>query len=135
MKGILADVNAVGYIEFLIQRMQAEPWTEFWHHLGLVFRRFEDVGLQPTSSDREVWRLCQQQQLILITDNRNNESADSLEAVIRDENTPDSLPVFTISDLRAFRTSREYVERIIVSLYDYLLRIDELRGTGRLFLP
>jgi hypothetical protein len=56
-------------------------------------------------------------------------------AAIRKFNTPASLPVFTIADLERFATSREYEERVLVTLYDYLLRIDEVRGTGRLFLP
>jgi hypothetical protein len=43
--------------------------------------------------------------------------------------------VFTISDLDKFQTSRAYADRVLESFYDYLLRIDEVRGTGRLFLP
>jgi hypothetical protein len=45
------------------------------------------------------------------------------------------LPVFTIADLDKFGTSREYAEQVLLSVYDYLLRIDEVRGSGRLFLP
>ena len=56
-------------------------------------------------------------------------------AAIRDFNTPASLPVFTISDLAKFGENRDYVERVLRAFYDYLLRIDEVRGTGRLFLP
>jgi hypothetical protein len=96
---------------------------------------FEDVGLSEFSTDLEVWNVCQAEHLILITDNRNLESEDSLEATIRRNNTPQSLPVFTIADLNAFRTNSSYVERVVEALYDYLLRIDEVRGTGRLYLP
>lgn len=135
MRGILADVNAVGYIEYLVEQMQTESWRAFWEHLGLVLRRFEDVGLKADSNDREIWHRCQQEQLILITDNRNQDSPDSLEATIREQNTADALPIFTVANLKSFRTSPEYVERVVASLYDYLLRIDDLRGTGRLFLP
>ena len=67
--------------------------------------------------------------------NRNQSSAESLEAVIRQHNTPTALPVFTIGDLRKFAASRSYAERVLIALYDYLLRIDTLRGTGRLYLP
>jgi hypothetical protein len=115
--------------------MQAEPWTEFWQALGLVLRRFEDFGLSASETDLEVWNVCQAEHLILITDNRNLASEESLEATIRRNNTPESLPVFTIADMSEFRTNSSYVERVVEALYDYLLRIDEVRGTGRLHLP
>ncbi len=72
--------------------------------------------------------------MILITDNRNDDAPDSLNAAIRNFNTS-ALPVFTIADLDKFGASRAYEERVVVALYDYLTRIDEVRGTGRLFLP
>ena len=31
---LLADVNIQGHIEFLVKRMQAEPWLGFWNYLG-----------------------------------------------------------------------------------------------------
>lgn len=135
MKGILADNNVIGQVAYLVQLMQSEPWADFWKELGLVLRRFEDVGLAPDATDVEVWQRCQAEELILITDNRNDDSPHSLTAAIRNHNTPDSLPVFTIADLDKFGASREYEERVLVTLYDYLFRIDEVRGTGRLFLP
>jgi hypothetical protein len=115
--------------------MQGESWAEFWKELGLVFRRFDDVGLPPTATDLELWQRCQAEELILITDNRNEDTPNSLTVAIRTLNIPNSLPVFTIADLDKFVASRDYQERVVAALYDYLLRIDEVRGTGRLFLP
>jgi hypothetical protein len=135
VKGILADANIIGSVESLVQQMQSRKWGEFWAFLGLEFKRFEDVGLSPDSSDLVIWQTCQAEQLILITDNRNKKSADSLEATIQQYNQPDSLPVFTISSMAAFGNSRTYAEKILEHLYDYLMRIDEVRGTGRLYLP
>ena len=135
MQGILADNNVIGQVAYLVQLMQAEPWADFWKELGLVLRRFEDVGLSPTASDVEIWQRCQAQELLLITDNRNDDAPDSLSAAIRNFNTSSSLPVFTIADLDRFGTSRDYDERVLVALYDYLFRIDDMRGTGRLLLP
>ena len=43
--------------------------------------------------------------------------------------------VFTIADMNKFRTNSSYVERKVAALHDYLLRIDDVRGTGRLYLP
>ena len=45
MKGLIADANVQGQVEYLVQRMQADAWADFWQALGLVLRRFEDVGL------------------------------------------------------------------------------------------
>ena len=135
MKGLVADANIQGQVEYLVQRMQADAWVDFWQALGLVLHRFEDVGLPTSATDLEVWNVCQAEQLILITDNRNLDSEDSLEATIRRNNTPESLPVFIIADMNEFRTNSSYVECVVEVLYDYLLRIDDLRGTGRLYLP
>lgn len=46
-----------------------------------------------------------------------------------------SLPVFTLSDADWIFHSKDYLERVTESLFDQLLRIETLRGTGRLFLP
>jgi hypothetical protein len=135
VKGLVADTNIQGQVEALVRRMRADDWTAFWQALGLVLYRFDEIGLSPSASDLEVWNVCQTKQLILITDNRNLDSENSLEATIRQYNTPESLPVFTIADIREFRRDSSYVERVVEALYDYLMRIDEIRGTGRLYLP
>jgi hypothetical protein len=135
VKGILADNNVIGQVAYLVQLMQAEPWGGYWNELNLVLFHFPEVGLAATATDVEVWQRCQAEELILITDNRNDDGPDSLAATIRNLNTPTSLPVFTIADLDKFGASREYEERVLLALYDYLLRINEVRGTGRLFLP
>ena len=135
VKGLLADANVIGQVRTLVQEMQAESWSDFWAMLGLTLWTFDDVGLTPESKDVDVWTTCQTHQLILITDNRNESTADSMEATIRRLNQPDSLPVFTISDLDKFQADRTYADRVVEMLYDYLFRIDEVRGTGRLYLP
>src|SRR5438128_8863485 len=135
VKGILADVNVIGQVAYVVERMQQEPWTEFWWELGLTLYEFEDVGLNPTCTDVEIWQRCQERELILITDNRNDNSADSMVAAIRNFNTPTALPVFTIADLGKFAMDPPYMERVVRTVYDYLLRVDELRWAGRLFLP
>jgi len=132
---LLADNDAVGYVEAIVQEMQSPKWADFWTLLGLTLVYFRDVGLDPASSDRTIWQTCQIEQLFLITNNRNHDGPDSLEATIRELNGPECLPVFTISDIDAFRASKAYVERIVDTLYDYLIRIEDLVGTGRLYLP
>lgn len=135
MNGLLADINAIGQVDHLVVLMQAEPWKEFWDHLNLQYLHFADVGLDADTPDSVVWRTCQDRQLVLITDNRNLDSPESLEATIRSENAPTSLPVFTIANIQRLAQSHVYTAQVIESLLDALLRIDTLRGTGRMYLP
>ena len=96
---------------------------------------FDDVGLAKGTPDERIWDFCQQQQFYLITDNRNRDNPDSLEAMIRTRILPTSLPVFTISDIHRFRSERDYAESLVAKLLEYLMDADNLRGTGRLYLP
>jgi hypothetical protein len=135
MKGILADINTRGPVDALVRAMRAEPWSEFWNELDLALYHFEDFGLTDAASDLEIWQMCQQERLVFITNNRNQDSPDSLEAAMRQHGTLDSLPVFTIADLDKFRKSRAYAARVVERFYEYLLQMDRMRGTGRIFLP
>ena len=83
MKGLVADANNQEHVEYLVQRMQADAWAELWQALRLVLHRYENIGLSGSSTDLEVWNVCQAEQLILITDNRNLNSENSLESTIR----------------------------------------------------
>jgi hypothetical protein len=135
VRGILADNDVRGQVEYLVALMQAEPWQEFWQDLRLAVFRLEDFTLLPTTTDRTVWERCQAEAVILITGNRTMSGSDSLEATIRERNSADSLPVFTIADAQRVATSKAYAEELVESLLDYLQRIETLRGTGRLYLP
>ena len=59
--------------------------------------------------DRILWQLAQENQMILLSANRNMKGEDSLEQVLREDNTPNSLPVVTIGNLDRF--SREPGDR------------------------
>jgi hypothetical protein len=135
MKGILADNDVRGQVDYLVALMEAEPWRDFWVDLALMVFSLEDVGLTPEASDLDVWELCQAEEIVHITANRIMLGPDSLEATIRIHNTTRSLPVFTIADVKKLNASKAYAEEIVESLIDYLQRIDTMRGVGRLFLP
>jgi hypothetical protein len=135
VKGILADNDVRGQVEYLVMLMQVEPWREFWQDLGLALFNLEDLGLSPTSSDPEVWERCQANDVVLITGNRNLSGPDSLEATIRLRNTGDCLPVLTIADVNKLNASKAYAEQVVETLIDYLQRIETVRGAGRLYLP
>jgi hypothetical protein len=135
MRGILADVNIQGQVEILRLILEGDYWAEFWRQLSLGVYHFADVGLEGNTPDSVIWRVCQQRELILITANRNADGPDSLETAIRNENTAQSLPVFTLADAEGIRHERSYAERVVERLLDYLMNIEKVRGAGRLYLP
>ena len=132
---LLADANIQGHVARLVARMQAESWRAFWEHLEVRYVTFTDLELDSADSDAVVWHRCQERAALLLTNNRNDDGPDSLEATIRVHNTPQSLPVFTIRDAESILASADYAEQVIDRLFRYLLELDNIRGTGRLFLP
>ena len=132
---LLADVNVEGHVARVAALMQTDYWRELWDYLDIRRHTFQDANLSPNNTDAHVWKVCQEQQFYLLTNNRNDDGPDSLEATIRTHNAATSLPVFTFSDADRIYQSKDYVDRVVESLFDQLLRIDTLRGTGRLYLP
>jgi hypothetical protein len=135
VQAILADNNIQRHVAALIAILESESWREFWSPLNLRLRTFRDLELPPTVSDAQLWQLCQDQEIILLTANRNADGPESLEVTLRNCNQPESLPVFTIADPERVLHSKEHAERVAARLLDYLLVIDNIRGTGRLYLP
>jgi hypothetical protein len=135
VNGILADANCTGHLALLLQLMQ-EGWRrDVWEFLHLTCVSFVDLGLQPDASDREVWEVCQREQVILLTANRNDEGPASLEATIQQHNTPHGLPVFTLANDQRVLRDRPYAEAVADRLIEFLFDIDSYRGTSRLYLP
>jgi len=116
-------------------RMQAAPWRELTADLDVTFRTFREVGLDPASPDDVIWRFCQDRGYYLLTSNRNQDADDSLEATLRREGSPTSLPVFTLPRPDRVYHSTAFLERVVAKLLDYVLDADNIRGTGRLYLP
>ena len=135
MPTILVDENIDGYTEYLSRLVFSPAWGDFSTQLGIRIVKFEEVGLAKGTPDDHVWEFCQNQLIYLITDNRNQDKPDSLEATIRTRNLATSLPVFTISDINRFRDEPEYVERVVARLLEYLVDGENILGAGRLYLP
>jgi hypothetical protein len=113
----------------------SDQWCDLWRALGLRVESFVTLQLAFDSPDALVWRLCQREELILVTGNRNADNADSLEPVIRTENQPTSLPVATLANPERISRDRHYAEIAAESLLGYLIRIDDFRGAGRIYVP
>jgi hypothetical protein len=95
---------------------------------------FTDINLPEDSNDRVVWRFAQDNDMILLTDNRSNNEVDSLEQTLREENARDSLPVLTIASLDKMRENN-YRVRCAERIVEIVLDLKNYMGTGRIFIP
>jgi hypothetical protein len=135
MPSLVADRNVEDQLEILLGILNSDYWQELWGDVGVQVETFQSLGLDETSADSVIWQMCQQRQVILITANRNKRGADSLEATIQARNTSECLPVLTLADAARIETDKAYAGKTAESLLDYMMRIERLRGTGRLYLP
>jgi len=107
---------------------------EVWEFLRLPQVSFADLGLPPDASDREVWEVCQRAQVVLVTANCNDAGPESLESTIQHQNTPQSLPVFTLANDQRVLRDRQYAETVANRLIEALFDI-ELSRYWRIYLP
>lgn len=127
----LIDYNLKGKSLILWGVVASEGWLEL---IEIKFLQFEDVGLKRNSSDLAVWDFAQQNQMVLITANRNMKGKTSLEQTIRDKNTDLSLPVITISNVDRL-DEKVYREKCVACLIEIALDLDSYLGAGRIFIP
>ena len=107
-----------------------------WLNLvSICFVNFAEIGLSIKSSDRFVWRFAQENEMILLTANRSMKGEDSLEQVMREENTLNSLPVLTIGNADRILNDLVYRDLCVERLVDIVLDIDDYRGAMRIFIP
>ena len=135
MPKIMADHNVEGHLQVLIGIWSSPDWDDLWTGLSCEIESFERLAVATDVADIELWEVCQQNEIVLVTGNRNAEGDDSLEAAIKQFGTPTSLPVLTIADPDRLMRNRDYAERAAAQLLEYLLDLENLRGTGRLYVP
>lgn len=135
MPAIMADHDIEGQVQVLLRLLTSGEWRRLWTELAVRVESFASLGVSLDIADAELWRLCQTGQVILITGNRNQEGPESFAAVIQVENTSISLPVLTVGEPRRIFSRGMYAHRVAERLLEYLIDIDNLRGTGRLYLP
>lgn len=129
---LLIDHNLEGHALILLGNIANQGWLEL---LPINFVTFKEIDVSIDSSDRTVWRIAQANQMILMTANRSMKGEDSLEQVLREENTPNSFPVITIGSLDRLLDERDYRNRCVDRLLEILLDIENYMGVGRLFIP
>jgi hypothetical protein len=128
----LIDHNLKGHALVFFGAIATQGWLDI---VPMQFVTFAEMDLSINSDDRTVWRLAQENQMILLTANRSMEGKDSLEQVVREENTSESLPVITVSNADRLLNDSEYRGRCVESLVEIVLDIDTYRGARRIFIP
>ena len=135
MPTILSDHNIEGHLSVLARFWTSDEWMPLWRSLGCTLESLSSLGLSDAIPDSELWKLCQERGMILITANRNAEGEESLEATMRRLCQADSLPVLTIANADRVLTDRQYAEEVALKVFDVILELDRVRGTRRLFIP
>ncbi len=128
----LIDHNLNGHAIILFGFIANQGWLDI---IPIRFVTFAQMELPINSDDRVVWRLAQENQMILLTANRSMKGKDSLEQVMREESTPSSLPVITIGNADRLMNDSEYRERCVERLIEIVLGINGYMGVSRLFIP
>lgn len=128
----LIDYNLNGPALILLGSLTSSGWLDL---IDIRFVRFSEVELPMNSSDRQVWRFAQANQMILLTANRSMKGKDSLEQVIREENTPTSFPVLTIANVDKLLADSNYRERCVNRLVEIAIDIESYQGAMRIFIP
>ncbi len=137
MPGLLTDVNVQGHLFYLRRMMEKAGVLDLVEGLGLGLATFPDLGLDRESDDRTLWNFCQANKWVLFTENRNNEDADSLQAVIQDSWREGHLPVITLANKGRFENSESYALVVAEDVADVLLRVfhDAVCDQPRIFVP
>jgi len=126
----LIDHNLKGHALVFFGAIASEGWLDI---VPIRFVTFAEIDLSIDSDDRVVWRLAQKNHIILLTVNRSMKGKDSLEQVMREESTPESLPVITVSNADRLLNDSEYSGRCVESLVE--IALDTYRGARRIFIP
>jgi hypothetical protein len=128
----LVDHNFKGHARILLGSIASQGWLNF---VPIRFVMFEEVGLSVDSNDRVVWRVAQKNQMILLTANRSMKDEDSLEQVMREESTQDSLPVVTIGNADRVLNDSSYRERCVDRIVEIAIYTVNYMGARRIFIP
>ncbi|MEM7794786.1 MAG: ACP S-malonyltransferase [Cyanobacteria bacterium P01_C01_bin.118] len=128
----LIDHNLKGHALVFFGTIASQGWLDI---VSIQFVTFDELGLPTDSDDRVVWRLAQTNQMVLLTANRSMKGQDSLEQVMREESTDESLPVLTINNADRLLNDPDYRERCVESLVEIALSLDSYQGARRVFIP
>jgi hypothetical protein len=137
MPGLLTDVNVQGHLPFLHRLIVKLRLEDLLVSLGLALTTFPDLGLDRHTDDRAIWNYCQANGWVLLTDNRNNEDEDSLQATLQDSWREGHLPVMTFANKGKFEASDAYALAVAEDVVDILVGVfsESVRDQPRIFVP
>ena len=128
---ILLDHDIEGHAKYLQAGLRETGWDR---DLTIEFVRLHDLALPEDASDQDIWRFAQHHRLLLLTSNRNQENETSLQATIDRENTPEALPVLTLSQTNRLLLS-DYRQQATHKLVEIILYLENYLGVGRIYIP
>lgn len=137
MRGMLFDVNLDGYRQRLVGILRKHGFEPILEEEHLLFATFSEIGIDPDTIDRSIWNYCQDQGWVLLTDNRNKDGHDSLQATLDDSWEIGCFPIVTIGDKDAFEKDFAYAARVAFDIADLLIGIkqQEFLHQPRFYLP
>ena len=128
---ILLDHDIEGHAKYLQVGLRETGWNR---DITVAFVCLRDLGLSDDSSDQDIWRFAQQHRLLLITSNRNQENETSLQATIERENSPEALPVLTLSQANRLLLP-DYRQQAVHKLVEIIIYLENYLGIGRIYIP
>lgn len=137
MLSLLADTNVQRHATYLRRLLERWGLLQILEDSEIQFLTFADVGLPRDLSDRLLWGRCQDDQFVLLTENRNDDTNDSLPSTLRENWKPGDLPVITIADKTRFELDADYRERVVADVAELLFGIaqGEYRDLDRIYVP
>lgn len=128
---ILLDHDIEGHARYLQAGLRETGWDR---DLTIIFVRLRDMAVPDDASDQDIWRFAQQHRMLLITNNRNEENETSMQATIERENTPEALPVLTLSQANRLLLS-DYRQQAAHKLAEVIIYLENYLGVGRIYIP
>jgi hypothetical protein len=137
MNGLLADVNLQGHLPRLRQLLISLGLWSILVELNLEFVTFPELRLAQNLNDRAIWNRCQHDGWVLLTENRNQDDPDSLEATLSDSWCIGHLPILTLANKRMFERNPEYALRVAADVAELLFGIvqGEFCDRSRIYIP
>jgi hypothetical protein len=137
VRGLLADVNVQGHLPYLRQLIDSLGLWACLSELGLDLATFPELGLPRDLDDRSLWNRCQEIGWVLLTENRNHDGPDSLQATLQDSWKEGHLPVLTLSNKGRFEHSRYYAEQVATDVAELPFGIanGQYRDQPRISVP
>jgi hypothetical protein len=67
MPTIMADHDVEGQLRALLNIWLSPKWIDLWTDAGCDVASFERLGISEDATDSEVWQLCQERGIVLVT--------------------------------------------------------------------